>query len=126
MQYTYEGGVRWNLPGGNLEFGEAVVPALQREWQEELGVVVEVGELLVVGETDRNGQRSLHMVFQGTITQGTPTIQPEETSADAVAWLPCEDVAKIPLYPAIQLWLADYWEGRNPPTYAGELPQVWL
>ena len=31
------------LPGGHVEFGEAAVTALAREWREELGVRVKVG-----------------------------------------------------------------------------------
>lgn len=126
MRYTYSGGMRWNLPGGNLELGESVVPALQREWKEELNVDVEVGQLLVVGETDRSGQRTLHMVFEGRIIQGEPTIQPQETTAEAVDWLSVQEIESVPLYPAIQDWLKMYWEGKNPPQYAGVLPQIWL
>jgi len=126
MRYSYSGGIRWNLPGGNLEFGESVVPALKREWKEELNVEVEVGHLLVVGETDRSGQRTLHMVFEGRIVHGIPSPQPEETTAEAVEWIPVEEIENAALYPAIQGWLKSYWTGNNPPHYAGLLPQIWL
>lgn len=126
MRYSYAGGVRWNLPGGNLEFGESVIPALIREWKEELAVEVEVGKLLVVGETDRDGQRTLHMVFEGHILQGEPTLQPLETTAEALEWIPIANVQNLALYPAVQYWLQTYWEGENPSSYAGLLPQVWL
>ncbi len=38
----------WDLPGGVVEVGEAPAAGLVRELQEELGVTVEVGELLTV------------------------------------------------------------------------------
>ena len=38
----------WDLPGGTVEAGEALVEALQREWQEEVGFAASVGDLLLV------------------------------------------------------------------------------
>lgn len=45
-QLTYKN--EWDLPGGVVEVGEAPAAGLVREIHEELGVTVEVGELLTV------------------------------------------------------------------------------
>lgn len=36
------------LPGGGLQMGEGLEAGLKREWQEELGVEIEVGEIFYV------------------------------------------------------------------------------
>lgn len=36
------------LPGGGVQFGEGLAQALKREWQEELGIDIEVGEIFYV------------------------------------------------------------------------------
>jgi 8-oxo-dGTP diphosphatase len=38
--------LQWEFPGGKVEEWEAYAVALQREWQEELGVEIEVGQAL--------------------------------------------------------------------------------
>lgn len=43
-------GVFWSLPGGGMHFGENAVETLQREFQEETGIVVEAGDMLFVNE----------------------------------------------------------------------------
>lgn len=48
----------WEMPGGKIEFGEEIKPALIREVQEETGLTVEVLNPLAV-KADTEGERHL-------------------------------------------------------------------
>lgn len=100
-----ERGSLWEFPGGKVEAGESDQEALAREFAEELGVELVVGELLC-----RNLHRypdlevDLHL-YRGTIA---PTARLVPKAAQAVAWVEaaalgdrafCE--ADLPLLPEL-------------------------
>jgi 8-oxo-dGTP diphosphatase len=93
---------RWEFPGGKCEPGETDAQALQRECAEELGVTVDVHELL--GETPiRPGL--LLRIYRTRITSGEPKpLQDHDelrwlgpAELDTVDWLP----ADRPVLPAV-------------------------
>lgn len=50
----HQGYDTWCLPGGGMDDGESIAAAMKRELLEELGIVAEVGSLLVVHQFERN------------------------------------------------------------------------
>ena len=128
MHYQYGGQDVYNLPGGNLEFGESLTNALARELEEELGIKAEIGELMMVGEVHfpEPQKQTIHFIFEGFITEGTPTLNPEHTSSLAIRWLSIEELETVNLYPNITKSLKEYLSGVLIDKYIGKLDQTWF
>lgn len=128
MQYQYGGQKVFNLPGGNLELGEHLSDALAREMKEELGIEVAVGELVLVGEVyfEERKKHTLHLLFEGKITAGEPTLNPAETSALAIKWLNINDLTKVNLYPNLSKQIQEYLTGKLNNRYIGKIDQQWF
>ena len=60
----------WEFPGGKVEAGESDDSAAVREIQEELGVPIDVGEVL--GPEQPIGDRYLLRVYAGRVLSGEP------------------------------------------------------
>lgn len=128
MHYQYGGQDVYNLPGGNLEFGESLTLALTRELEEELGITIEIGELMMVGEVHFSDpqKQTIHFIFEGKIVEGNPMLNPEHTSALAIRWLSIKELSNVNLYPNISKSLKEYLSGNLPDKYIGKLDQTWF
>jgi 8-oxo-dGTP diphosphatase len=128
MQYNYGGQDVYNLPGGNLELGEHLSDALAREMVEEMGIKVAVGEMIMVGEVYFEAQKkqTFHFIFEGKITEGTPTLNPKETSAIAIKWLSVNELDNINLYPNVAQQLQQYLSSTLDNKYIGSIEQRWF
>ena len=90
MRYSYGGQDVFALPGGSPNRGEILPETIIREIREELGISIEVGEMILAGEmllTQRNDD-VLHVVFAVRTFTGTPVLNPDETTALDVVWKP--------------------------------------
>ncbi|MEO5366184.1 MAG: NUDIX hydrolase [Magnetococcus sp. WYHC-3] len=126
LHYLYAGQNRYNLPGGKQEPGESASQTLQRELLEELAIHAQIGALVAVAETLVAHRHVLHLLFLAT-TEQTPRINKDQTSAQALVWLPTSVLATAPLYPnlgpSLQSWLSD---GGEKPGYLGLISQPWI
>ncbi len=65
MKYVYGGKEVFALPGGGVDKDTPLQEAIVAEWRDELGVKLEIGEVIMIGEapaTKRHPQ-TLHIVF---------------------------------------------------------------
>ena len=103
---------QWSLPGGGIEFDEAVLDGLVREVFEETGHHIEPGPLLVEdfftgrGRTFDGWFRSQRFVFDATITGGVLGTTEVDGSTDLAAWVPLSDLEGQPRADIVDVALA--------------------
>lgn len=128
MKYQYGDQFIYNLPGGNPDPGELLNETIARECMEELGIDVEVGDMLVMGQVSGNANRDdvLHILFEGELIAGIPVLQVNETSAQEVLWMPIEQIAHVLMYPNVGENLLDLILTQQKGKYIGTIQQPWL
>lgn len=77
----------WEFPGGKVEFGEKLAEAVAREFLEEYGMVIQVGELLSVDDhiLPEEGQHWVSPTFLANFVSGQPEIK-EVGKCSAIGW----------------------------------------
>lgn len=127
LKYNYNGNLLYALPGGNLEFGEKLEVALKRELEEEIGLEIEVQDLLFLAEVHQPNKDSLHCVFKAKIVSGKPELNPQETTALEICWIPIENLEENNLYPNIKIQIKEHFvEDKDHQVFLGEISQPWF
>lgn len=89
---------KWEIPGGSVEFGETFGKALAREIKEEVGVEIEILELLGICDhiIPEEKQHWVSPTYICKIKKGTPKIlEPEKCSA--IGWFTLLEIEKLDL-----------------------------
>jgi 8-oxo-dGTP diphosphatase len=89
---------KWEIPGGAVEFGETIQEALKREIKEELGIEIEVVEMLQICDhiIPDEQQHWVSPTYICQITKGEPKIlEPEK--CDQIGWFSVEEAMELPL-----------------------------
>jgi len=103
MKYMYGGKEVFALPGGGVDHDTPLKETLVKEWKDELGIKVEIGGVIMVGEasaTKRHPQ-TLHIIFQALEIYGTPKVRPDNTSSLGIAWVDVEKINQCAIYPDV-------------------------
>ncbi|MEN9386641.1 MAG: hypothetical protein RLZZ185_1382 [Bacteroidota bacterium] len=128
MKYQYGEHFIYNLPGGNPDSCELLSETIARECMEELGIDVEVGQMLLMGQVSGTENRDdvLHILFEGELIGGIPELQVGETNAQEVLWLPINQLSQVTMYPNIGMELTDLLITQQKGKYVGAIQQPWL
>lgn len=119
---TRDGSRYYALPGGHVDPGENCVEALEREFREELGGEIKVGNLLFASEVvyGQPQRHELVLFFSADLVvapreEGGHVLSPEPRKE--FQWLPLSQVREAPLRPDA---LKSYLSGSLPARYAFE------
>lgn len=86
----------WEFPGGKIEDHETAEVCLKRELQEELGIVVEVGDFFMENQ-HRYGEKVIVLkAFFCKLINGAPTLKDH----DKIAWVSKSEFASYDFAPA--------------------------
>jgi len=128
MRYQYGGQDVFALPGGSCDRGETLPQTVIRELQEELGISADIGEMILTGEmllSERNDD-VLHVVFAARNLQGEPTLNPAETTALELVWVPVVGLDQLNLYPNIGARIQPWFTSATYLGYIGRIEQRYF
>lgn len=91
---------KWEFPGGKLEIGEEVEPALAREIREELAIKIKSLKLLHIKPYSYEHGNVLILFYTCEDFLGDPQIQ--DNDHDKFSWCTVEELKKLDLLPANQ------------------------
>jgi 8-oxo-dGTP diphosphatase len=128
LRYCYGSQQVYGLPGGNPDPGESLTEALARELKEELGIEAEVNNMAFCGEViwPEVNKETLHMVFLAEITAGVPQLNPEQTTALEMVWLPVAELDEKLLYPNVGRQIIRIYEKAANEGHIGVIDQPYI
>lgn len=85
---------RWDIPGGFLNAGDRIEPALIRECRREMGIEIAVGDLVGAFEGMFYDIPMVDLIYACTIASGEP--RPVDL-IDDVRWFPLNDLPELAL-----------------------------
>jgi 8-oxo-dGTP diphosphatase len=110
MRYIYGGREVFALPGGGVDQDVPLKETVLTEWKEELGVKVDIGGIIMVGEAPATKRRpqTLHIIFEALEIYGVPKVRPDNTRSLGISWVPIEELNKSAIYPDVGRQLYDF------------------
>lgn len=91
----------WELPGGRMNVDEEPRAAMQREFEEEMGVAINVHEVLHMEQfiQGNEGKRAFVIVYRATLVNKDTSFKTDPREVSQVAWYTAAEVQSLSLYP---------------------------
>lgn len=92
----------WAPPGGGVQFGESCRDTLMREFLEETGLDVEVGEMLFLNEFIQPPLHAIEIFFRITSFRGDmyvghdPEFERTDQIIESIRFMSLEEIQKLP------------------------------
>lgn len=99
----------WEFPGGKIEPGETIEACIEREIMEELGIAIEVGELLIAIEHDYGRFTITLNVHNCRHVSG----EPRPIECDEIRWVTVDEMNEFTFPKANEQIIAALREGRS-------------
>ena len=106
----------WELPGGRLNVGESPKVGLAREVLEELGVEVDVHEVVHLEQflQGSEGKNALMIAYLASLKDFEAELIPDKREIAEVRFVPISEVLELNLFPeyrrAIEVYIGSYKE----------------
>lgn len=90
---------KWSIPGGSVEWGEALVDAVKREVREETGLEIEIEGMAGVFDLTTTGDDGVeyHYVIVDYYARPTGGVLRPGDDASEVRWVKVEDLGRYDL-----------------------------
>ena len=125
VRHEKDGQTYWLLPGGGVDYGEALDAALVREVLEETGLTIRVERVLFLSDSipeDRH-RHMIQVVFAAELVAGEPVVGIDPRVVEC-AFVKITDLPRITLFPNAKHALMA-WHGGDASMSAPYLDNLW-
>lgn len=122
IAHKKNGDVYWLLPGGGVDYGESLIEALEREFEEELNIRIDAGKIALISDSiDPSGDRHvLNICFHCNHKDGEFHIGEDERLHD-YKFFSKNEISELTIHPPINDSLLKILGEKNACHYVGKL-----
>lgn len=101
----------WELPGGRMNLNEEPNDAIMREFREEMGVEISVGEVVFMQQflQGNEGKHAFVVVFKASLTDESKPFSLANDEVSQVGWFLPEEARQLTLFPEYANALEKYF-----------------